>query len=95
MTDRNEIRSKFIALLEPFVRQQTPKPIDEQTRLINDLNVNSARLVDIILETEEAFHITIDDESADRLNAVGDAVDVIVEKSAAAAPSGAPDMIRK
>jgi acyl carrier protein len=83
MTDRNEVRFKFIALLDPFVRRQAPLQIDEGTHLIDDLNVNSARLVDIILETEERFNIAIDDESADRLHTVGDAINLIMEKSAA------------
>jgi acyl carrier protein len=93
MTDRNAIKSKFVALLEPFVRRQEIQSIDEHTRLIEDLDVNSARLVDIILETEEAFNISIDDQAADRLHTVGDAIDVIMEKTgarASAAVTGSP-----
>jgi acyl carrier protein len=83
MNDRDEIRSQFIALLAPFVNRRTEQPIAESTSLIDDLNVNSARFVDIILEAEERFNISIDDDAADRMQTVGDAVDVILEKSGA------------
>jgi acyl carrier protein len=84
MNNREEIRSKFIALLAPFVDVRGDAPIMESASLTDDLNVNSARFVDIILESEERFNISIDDDSADRMRTVGDAIDVIAEKSAAA-----------
>lgn len=55
------------------------------TDLVDDLQVNSARMVDILLETEEKFGIAIDDQSADRLRTIGDAVELILEKQARAA----------
>lgn len=81
MNDRDEIRSQFLALLAPFVDERNGHPITESSSLLNDLNVNSARFIDIILETEERFNISIDDASADRMRTVGDAIDIIVEKS--------------
>jgi len=81
MNNREEIRSEFIALLAPFVNRRADQPIPESASLIGDLNLNSARFVDIILETEERFNISIDDASADRMRTVGDAIDVILEKS--------------
>jgi acyl carrier protein len=56
---------------------------------VNDLNVQSARLIDIILEMEDKFAIRIDDEEAGALTTVGSAVDLLIaklgEKEAAAA----------
>ena len=54
------------------------------TRIIEDLGVNSARLVDIVLEFEDQFGISIDDEAADKVRTVGDAVQMIVLKTATA-----------
>jgi acyl carrier protein len=81
MKNREEIRSEFIALLAPFVNLRSDQPITESASLVDDLNLNSARFVDIILEAEERFNISIDDAAADRMRTVGDAIDVIVDKS--------------
>lgn len=86
MNNRNEIKTTFIELIQPFVREASAvESITDETRLIEDLKVNSARLVDIILETEDKFGIAIDDYSADAMRTVGDAVNVILAKRAAAA----------
>jgi acyl carrier protein len=83
--NRESVQTEFIELIQPYIRAKNGGPITETTHLITDLNVNSARLVDIILETEDRFHIRIDDQAADRLQTVGDAVDVILERCARAA----------
>jgi acyl carrier protein len=82
--NRQIIKATFIELIRPFVRDADVVNITEETRLIEDLKVNSARLVDIILETEDKFGIAIDDYSADSLHSVGDAINVILAKSATA-----------
>ena len=46
--------------------------------------MNSARLVDIILAFEDEFGIEVDDESADRVRTLGDAVQMILRKTAPA-----------
>lgn len=80
MNDREEVRAAFIELLKPFVHRANMPEVTEETCLIDDLDVNSARLVDIILETEDRFSISIDDESADSLRTVGDAIQLILAK---------------
>ena len=51
-----------------------------ETHILDDLKVNSARLVDIIIKCEDVFGIEIDDDDADRIRTVGDAIDVIKNK---------------
>jgi acyl carrier protein len=80
MTDRDVVRTKLIALIQPFVRREGDIPIDDKTLLESDLNVNSARMIDLVLEIEDTFQISIEDESIDRLVSVGEAVDLIMEK---------------
>ena len=82
--NRDEVRTTFFELIKPFVRIQDPV-ITESSMLIDDLKVNSTRFVDIILETEDKFMISISDEEMDRFDRVGDAIDFIFEKTAAAA----------
>jgi acyl carrier protein len=85
MLTREQVKTTFIELIQPFVRDAEGKLITDETRLIEDLKVNSARLVDIILETEDKFSIAIDDYSADGMRTVGDAVNMILGKRTAAA----------
>ena len=52
--------------------------------IIQDLKVNSARLVDIIIQSEDVFDIAIDDDDADQIKSIGDAVRVVERKLVAA-----------
>ncbi|MFB3117140.1 MAG: phosphopantetheine-binding protein [Myxococcota bacterium] len=42
--------------------------------------MNSARLVDVVLEFEDAFDIEIDDDDVDKVETVGNAVELIEAK---------------
>ena len=78
---REEIYAKVIEIIQPFVKDQDAlESIGENTNILLDLQVNSARLVDIILDFEDAFEIEVDDDDADAVNTVGDAVQLIAAK---------------
>jgi acyl carrier protein len=51
-----------------------------ETSILKDLKINSARLVDVVLEIEDAFGIEVADEEADKVRTVGDAVNLIVSR---------------
>ncbi|MBO2545086.1 acyl carrier protein [Salegentibacter sp. BDJ18] len=66
---------------------QRPKGLEsfnEETDFINDLEVNSANLVDVILDVEDEFNIEIDNESMEGMLTVGDAKNIIERKLASA-----------
>jgi acyl carrier protein len=86
MVDRIEVHTKFVELIRPFIRHESNVPINDETSLEADLKVNSARMIDIVLEIEDAFHIAIDDASMRRLDTVGQAVTLIMEKLPTPAP---------
>jgi acyl carrier protein len=76
---------KVLGIIKPFVKNTAVfSEANDGTRIIEDLGVNSARLVDIILAFEDEFGIEVDDESADRVRTLGDAVRMIVQKTAPA-----------
>lgn len=78
---REEIFTKVVEIVRPFVKnQEALDSVDENTNILQDLKVNSARLVDIILDFEDAFDIEVEDEDADAVNTVGDAVGLIAAK---------------
>ena len=45
--------------------------------ILKDLDVNSARFVDIVLDFEDRFDIKIDDDDLDNINTVGDAYKLV------------------
>lgn len=53
---------------------------DENSRIIADLRINSARIVDIILDIEEKYDIEIDDKSLEKIISIKDAISIISEK---------------
>ena len=55
---------------------------NENTDFINDLKINSANLVDVILDIEEAFDIVIDNASMERMLNVQSALEIIETKLA-------------
>lgn len=78
---KEEIFSKVVEIVRPFVKsKEALDSVDENTNILQDLKVNSARLVDIILDFEDAFDIEVEDEDADAVNTVGDAVRLIAAK---------------
>jgi acyl carrier protein len=43
--------------------------------------VNSARLVDVVIKCEDVFGISIDDDEADKIRTIGDAIEIIKNKA--------------
>ena len=79
--NREEITAKVIEIIRPFVKnQEALASVNDDTNILQDLKVNSARLVDIILDFEDAFDIEVEDEDADAVNTVGDAVKLIAAR---------------
>jgi len=49
-------------------------------RIIKDLKINSARIVDIILDMEDEFKIDIDNDVIEKLITISDAINLIKKK---------------
>ncbi|MFK7813903.1 MAG: phosphopantetheine-binding protein [Maribacter sp.] len=54
--------------------------ISEESHFINELNINSANLVDIVLDVEDAFDIRLENEDMDQMQTVKDALKIIETK---------------
>lgn len=75
---RQEIIEKLKTIITPYVQQKEAlENVSEETDLMRDLKINSQHLVDIILDAEDAFDISIDDDSAEKMLTVGAAVDIV------------------
>lgn len=81
--NKDEIISKLKQVVKPYVKDDALlENISEDTDFINDLNINSANLVDVVLDVEEVFDIEIDNESMEKMRDVQSAMAVIEEKLA-------------
>ncbi len=78
---QEEIFERVVKILTPYVKnQEALDAISARTHILDELKVNSARLVDVVLEFEDVFDIEIADEDVDRVEAVGNAVELIQSK---------------
>lgn len=81
--DKATIIEQLKAIVKPFVaNQEAFESIDENTDFIADLNINSANLVDIVLDVEDAFGIVIDDQSMAKMLNVKATLNIIETKLA-------------
>ncbi len=81
--DKTEIIKQLKSIVKPFViNKEAFESIDEETDFIKDLNINSANLVDIVLDVEEAFGIEIDNQSMERMLTVKATLNIIETKLA-------------
>lgn len=81
--NQTEIFEKVTTLIKPYAKNDTGfKAISTESKILEDLGVNSARLVDIVLAFEDKFDIEIEDDAADDIWTIGDAVSLIEKKLA-------------
>ncbi len=55
------------------------KPVTLDTSFVNDLGADSLDIVELVMELEDAFDLSIPDEDAEKIQTVGDAVKYISE----------------
>lgn len=66
--EKTEIIEKLKHIIKPYVNDKSAmENLTENTDFIRDLKINSANLVDIVLDVEEAFNISIDNESMEKM----------------------------
>ncbi len=53
--------------------------ITKETSFINDLNADSLDTVELVMEFEDEFDLSIPDEEAEKIQTVGAAVDYVVK----------------
>ena len=79
--DEKKILKEMVEILKPYTKDVAVlEAATKDTHILDDLQVNSARLVDVIIKCEDVFGIEIDDDEADKIRTIGDAVGVIESK---------------
>lgn len=80
-------REELINALKPIIAPYTTNEVafgklSEETDFIHDLQINSANLVDIVLDIEDQFEIVIENADMERMLNVRAAIDIIETKLA-------------
>ncbi|MEZ4801461.1 MAG: phosphopantetheine-binding protein [Gelidibacter sp.] len=79
--NKEELIEKLKPIIEPYIQDEEAfKNLSEDTNFISDLKINSANLVDIILDVEDAFDIRIEDDEMEKMVSVKAAMDIIEPK---------------
>lgn len=79
--NKQELIEQLKGIIKPYIQNQEAFDIlTENTDFINDLRINSANLVDVILDIEEKFNIEIDNQSMERMINVKSAMEIIESK---------------
>ena len=60
---------------------QTPDKIKRETAFVTDLGADSLDQVELVMELEDEFEISIPDEDAAKIQTVGNAIDYIMKKN--------------
>lgn len=79
--ETNEIVYCLKKIVKPYVQNDLAfQDFNIKTDFIKDLEINSAHLVDIVLDVEDEFNIAIDNKSMESMMTVEDAVGIIQKK---------------
>lgn len=80
-TNENPRIEEIKQIIKPYIQSQDAfDSLTEETDFIKDLQINSANLVDIILDIEEKYQIVIDNESMEKMVTVRAALEIIDSK---------------
>lgn len=82
--NKEQLLSRLKVIITPYVQNEEGlHTLNEDTDFVKDLEINSANLVDIVLDVEDEFDIEIDNEAMEKMLTVKASIQVIEEKLAA------------
>ena len=80
---QEERYQKLKDIVKPYLPEDVAvDAISKDSHFINELNINSANLVDIILDVEDAYDIVLENEDMENMQTVSDAMAIIENKLA-------------
>ena len=78
---KEELIAKLKPIIEPYVQDEEAfKNLSEDTDFVKDLQINSANLVDIILDIEDEFDIRLENEDMEQMLDVKSAMSIVTSK---------------
>ncbi|MCK0123285.1 acyl carrier protein [Gelidibacter sediminis] len=78
-----DLIAKLKTIVQPYVQDEDAfNNLSEETTFVGDLKINSANLVDIILDVEDEFDIRIENEEMEQMLSVKAAMAIVNSKIA-------------
>ena len=78
---KEKLIAKLKPLIEPYVQDEEAfNNLSEDTDFVKDLKINSANLVDIILDIEDEFDIRLENEDMEQMLDVKSAMKIVSSK---------------
>ncbi len=78
---QDEIYDQLKTIISIYLPEDvTPENISHESHLVDELNINSSHLVDVVLDVEDAFDIEIKDTELEAMDTVSSAIDIIQKK---------------
>lgn len=75
------IYAKLLPILEAYLPEDVSgDTVNPDSDLTQELNINSAHLVDVVLDVEDTFGIEFANEDMEQLRTVNDAIAIIQKK---------------
>ena len=79
--DKTNLIEALKEIVKPYIQDEEAfQKLSEDTNFIDDLKINSANLVDIILDVEDKFDILIEDDAMENMLTVKSAMEIISSK---------------
>ena len=78
---KEELIAKLKTIVQPYIQDEEAfNKLTEDTTFIGDLKINSANLVDVILDVEDEFDIRIENDEMEKMLSVKAAMDIVTSK---------------
>jgi acyl carrier protein len=78
VASEKEVEEKVISIVSEQLGVDKAE-ISRETSFVNDLNADSLDTVELIMELEDAFEMSIPDEEAEKIQTVGQAIEYILQ----------------
>lgn len=79
--NREQLIIDLKSIVKPYIQDEVAfEKLNENTDFVSDLKINSANLVDVILDVEDKFDIELDNEAMEKMLDVKSSLDIIVDK---------------
>lgn len=78
---KEQLIAKLKPIIEPYIQDEEAfKNLSEDTDFVKDFKINSANLVDIILDIEDEFDIQLENEDMEQMLTVKSAMSIVTSK---------------
>ena len=72
---------ELLSIIKPYLPEDVKVgQVTPSSHFIEELNINSAHLVDIVLDVEDKYNIILENEDIEQLQTVDKAIDLIEKK---------------